>query len=277
MTTNTATRSRILVFDSGLGGLSIVRELTNSSLDANIFYVADTAFFPYGDKSDEVLIESVPDVIARAVNASAANLVIIACNTASTLALDLVRARLNIPVIGVVPAIKPAAALTKSGTIGLLATPNTVARPYTDKLIADFAAGKKVVRHGAIGLAAAAETALSGGALDMAVVQASIDGLFGQAGGNAIDVVVLACTHYPHLKAELAACAPRVVTWVDSGAAIAARARALLGLTKAVTPALVTAFTTGGQNGPTALGLSNWGFNEVASLQVPLPSNPAPR
>jgi glutamate racemase len=277
MTTNSYTRSRILVFDSGLGGLSIVRELTNSSLDVDIFYVADTAFFPYGDKADVLLIARIPDVITKAVKVSAANLVIIACNTASTLTLDIVRERLNIPVIGVVPAIKPAAALTKSGTIGLLATPNTVARPYTDKLIADFAAGQKVVRHGAVGLATAAETALSGGALDMAVVQSSIDGLFGQAGGNAIDVVVLACTHYPHLKAELAACAPRLVTWVDSGAAIAARARSLLCLTDAVAPALVTAFTTGGGDRPTALGLSNWGFSEVASLQVPLPSNPAPR
>jgi glutamate racemase len=277
MTTIPSTRSRILVFDSGLGGLSIVRELATASLDVDIFYVADTAYFPYGDKSDEVLIERVPDVIATAVTNSAANLVIIACNTASTLALDRVRARLNIPVIGVVPAIKPAAALTKSGTIGLLATPNTVGRPYTDKLIADFAAGQKVVRHGAIGLAAAAETALSGGPLDRNVVKASIDGLFGQAGGENIDVVILACTHYPHLKAELAACAPRVVTWVDSGAAIAARARSLLDLTEAGTPALVTAFTTGGDDGPTALGLSNWGFSKVASLQVPLPSNPASR
>jgi glutamate racemase len=277
MTTNSSARSRILVFDSGLGGLSIVRELMSSSLDADIFYVADTAYFPYGDKADCVLIERVPDVIAAAVNESAAKLVIIACNTASTLALDLVRARLNIPVIGVVPAIKPAAALTKSGTIGLLATPNTVGRPYTDKLIADFAAGQKVVRHGAVGLAAAAETALSGGVLDISVVQASIDGLFSQAGSENIDVVVLACTHYPHLKAELAACAPRVVTWVDSGAAIAARARSLLGLTDAVTPALTTAYTTSGADRPTALGLSNWGFGVVASLQVPLPSTPAPR
>lgn len=151
-------RPRILVFDSGLGGLSIVRELQTLQLEIDLYYLADTAYFPYGEKSDARLIVRVPSIIERGAGACQADLVIIACNTASTLALEQVRASLNIPVIGVVPAIKPAAALTKTNVIGLLATPNTVARPYTDKLISDFAGGVKVIRHGAVGLAGGLNT-----------------------------------------------------------------------------------------------------------------------
>jgi glutamate racemase len=260
--------TRILVFDSGLGGLSIVGEFTKIGLNTDMFYCADTAYFPYGDKTDAALIERIPFVIANAAAACNASLVIIACNTASTLALDQVRAKVNIPVVGVVPAIKPAAALTKSGVIGLLGTPNTVRRPYTDKLIFEFAHGKKVLRHGALGLAAAAEAKLAGGEADPTILKASIEGLFGQQGGDRIDVVVLACTHYPHLKAQLAALTPFPVTWVDSGAAIARRVCDLLALEKGMQTRLRDAFTTGGNQASTALGLRAWGFEKV----IPLPS-----
>jgi glutamate racemase len=258
-------RPRILVFDSGLGGLSIVQELAHASLDVDIYYVADTAYFPYGEKGDAILIERVPWVIYKAVEACDPSLVIIACNTASTLALEAVRGAINIPVIGVVPAIKPAATLTKTGTIGLLATPNTVSRPYTDQLIKDFAGSAAVVRHGAIGLAATVESKLSGGAVDTSVIKASIDGLFSRVDGDNIDVVVLACTHYPHVRAELAAFAPRVVTWVDSGAAIARRARVVLDLLDGVS-ALRSAYTTGGRDSATASGLLAWGFAASSRL-----------
>jgi glutamate racemase len=266
MTTTARPRPNILVFDSGLGGLSIVTELVSASLDANIYYVADTAYFPYGDKSDACLIERIPLVIDQAARACAADLVIIACNTASTLALDVVRAELSLPIIGVVPAIKPAAGLTQTGTIGLLATPNTVSRPYTDQLIADFAVGVTVVRHGAVGLAGAAEAKLSGKAFNQSIIKASVDGLFSQSGGHDIDVVVLACTHYPHLKAELGAHAPRAVIWVDSGAAIARRARAVLDLEADGQTLLRTAYTTGGDDIGTAHGLRLWGFAAVLRL-----------
>ena len=262
----TPTVARILVFDSGLGGLSIVENLAETGINSDIYYCADTAYFPYGEKSAASLIERVPIIISQACSASMANLVIIACNTASTLALDRVRARINIPVIGVVPAIKPAAALTKSGVIGLLGTPNTVKRPYTDNLVSDFAQGKKVLRHGAVGLAAAAEAKLAGRALDPSIVLACMDGLFGQPDGDKIDTVVLACTHYPHLKAELQAAAPHAVTWVDSGAAIARRARTVLNLTTGTKTVLRRAFTTGGYDVPTSVALRRWGFEKVLPL-----------
>lgn len=262
-------RPRVLVFDSGLGGLSIVAELSAASLDAAIYYLADTAFFPYGEKSDAALIDRVPALIVQAASNIGADLVIIACNTASTLALEEVRARVNVPVVGVVPAIKPAAELTKTGVIGLLATPNTVLRPYTDKLIEDFAQGKRVIRHGAVGLAGTAETLLSGGDLDLDIVRASVSGLFDQKGGDDIDVVVLACTHYPHLRHQLASFAPRDVTWTDSGAAIARRAQSLLGLTGIAAPTLCVALTTGGEDAATTRGLANWGFGAVQRLGTP--------
>jgi glutamate racemase len=257
---------RILVFDSGLGGLSIVQSLALEGLQARIYYCADTAYFPYGEKSDTALIARVPTIIAKAVSACQPNLVIIACNTASTLALEQVRDVIKAPVIGVVPAIKPAAALTKTGTIGLLATPNTVARPYTDKLISDFATGVRVIRHGAIGLAGAAERKLAGEALDHDVLKASNAGLFDQIGGDQIDVVVLACTHYPHVRAELAALAPRDVAWIDSGGAIARRARNVLELSQAGAALLVQGFTSGGDDAAALHGLKMWGFEEVTTL-----------
>jgi glutamate racemase len=266
MTSPMPTRPRILVFDSGLGGLSIVAELSRASLDADIYYLADTAYFPYGEKSDATLIARVPDIIAKAAKQCAASLVIIACNTASTLALEQMRASVKVPVVGVVPAIKPAVALTNSGVIGLLATPNTVRRPYTDQLISDFANGKKVVRHGAIGLAGTIEDMMSGGTLDVAMVKASVDGLFDQKLGEQIDVVVLACTHYPLVRAELASFAPRAVLWVDSGAAIARRVASLLGLNNPATTDLLAAFTTGGTDHATALGLQDFGFARAERL-----------
>jgi glutamate racemase len=133
-------------------------------------------------------------------------------------------------VIGVVPPIKPAAALTQSGVIGVLATPATIAGPYTDDLIARFAVDKTVIRFGSTALVAAAEAKLAGRALPPDAVREAIDGLFGAPGGDRLDVVALACTHFPLLAEELAAAAPRPVRWLDSGAAIAARLCVVLGV-----------------------------------------------
>jgi glutamate racemase len=132
-------------------------------------------------------------------------------------------------VVGVVPPVKPAAALTRTGVIGLLATPATAQRTYTTDLIARFAAGKRVVRFGSAALVEAAERKLRGesGGFESAITEA-LDGLFGAPGGGEIDVVALACTHFPLLGAELAAAAPRACVWMDSGEAIARRVAHLL-------------------------------------------------
>ncbi|MGH6951557.1 MAG: glutamate racemase [Vitreimonas sp.] len=220
---------RVLVFDSGVGGLSVLDAIAASGHALELDYVADNAWLPYGLKSDVELRSRVPALLLRLVDQWRPDAVVVACNTASTIALDEVRAALTAPVVGVVPPIKPAAALTQTGVIGLLATPATVRRAYTDDLIAQFAADKKVVRHGSAALVGAAEQKLRGATPDDAALREAIAGLFGAPGGAEIDVVALACTHFPLLTQELAAAAPRPARWLDSGEAIARRVAHVLG------------------------------------------------
>lgn len=215
--------TRVLVFDSGVGGLSVLDALASSGAAFELDYAADNAWLPYGLKSDADLRARVPVLLAALAEQWAPAAIVVACNTASTIALDAVRAAVSLPVIGVVPPIKPAAALSQTGCIGLLATPATVRRAYTDDLIAKFAADKKVVRFGSADLVVEAERRLRGEAPDDAAIMAAIDGLFGAPNGAEIDVVALACTHFPLLVDDLARAAPRACRWLDSGAAIARR------------------------------------------------------
>ncbi|MFN3462991.1 MAG: glutamate racemase [Terricaulis sp.] len=214
---------RVLVFDSGVGGLSVLDAIAASGHAFELDYAADNSWLPYGLKTDEQLRARVPALLSRLVAQWEPEAVVVACNTASTIALEPVRAALSIPVVGVVPPIKPAAALTRTGVIGLLATPATVQRPYTNDLIAQFAAGKRVIRFGSAGLVEAAERKLGGEAVDKSAITDAMEGLFGAPGGAEIDVVALACTHFPLLAAELAVAAPRPCVWMDSGEAIARR------------------------------------------------------
>jgi glutamate racemase len=214
---------RVLVFDSGVGGLSVLDAIAASPQALALDYVADNAWLPYGLKSDADLQARVPALLVRMVEQWAPDAVVVACNTASTIALDQVRAALSIPVVGVVPPIKPAAALSRTSVIALLATPATVQRAYTDDLIAQFAADKQVIRFGSAALVEAAEQKLRGRGPKSAAISEAIDALFGAPGGDQLDVVAVACTHFPLLASELAAASPRQIAWLDSGAAIARR------------------------------------------------------
>jgi glutamate racemase len=231
---------RVLVFDSGVGGLSVLDAIVASGHKLSLDYVADNAWLPYGLKSDADLRARVPVLLARIAEEWAPDAVVVACNTASTIVLPDVRAALSIPVVGVVPPIKPAAALTKTGVIGLLATPATVRRAYTDDLIAQFAADTHVVRFGSAALVEAAERKLRGEDIDRTAVAEAIDALFAN---EQVDVVALACTHFPLLAEELEAAAPRPCTWLDSGAAIARRVADVLGAAPGVAHAQRAAFT----------------------------------
>jgi glutamate racemase len=258
---------KILVFDSGVGGFSIVNSLENANFAINIDYVADTEFFPYGDKSDLDLLVRIPKIVKLAVEKSQADAVIIACNTASTIALFAIREVLKIPIIGVVPAIKPAAILSKTKTIGLLATPRTIGSAYTDQLIEDFAQNIRVIRYGAPLLARAAESFILGQGLDEIAIKQSIDGLFDHENGHEIDVIVLACTHYPLVGAQLAKLAPKKVQWIDSGDAIAKRAANLLNLG---TGKIVKgrAFSSGGEDAKFCEAAIKFGFGNIEKLRV---------
>lgn len=236
---------RVLVFDSGVGGLSVFDSIQASGAALELFYAADNVWLPYGLKSEAALRGRVPMLLSQLVAQWAADLVVIACNTASTITLEQARAALAVPVVGVVPPIKPAAAQTRTGVIGFLATPATVNSAYADRLIAEFAAGKKVVRFGSTALVAAAEAKLRGAPaseITDAVAQA-IGGLFGADGGDRIDIVALACTHFPLLGAELASAAPRPCAWLDSGIAIAQRVAALTAASLGASRAHAAAFT----------------------------------
>ena len=211
----------VLVFDSGMGGLTVARELMALAPTLSVDYAADSGFFPYGDKSDAALRARLPKVAKALCQVARPDVFVIACNTASTLALDEVRAVLDIPVVGTVPAIKPAAALTRTGTIGLLATPGTVKRDYTAKLIEDFASETRVIMHGSVALVRMAEQIASGGAVALEAFRDAQSPLFEADGGDQIDTVVLACTHFPLVRGEWAATVPNPVTFIDSGEASA--------------------------------------------------------
>ena len=234
---------RVLVFDSGVGGLSVFDAIAASGHAFDLDYAADNAWLPYGLKSDEQLRSRVPALLSRLAEQWAPDAVVVACNTASTIALEQVRAALSVPVVGVVPPIKPAAAQTRTGVIGLLATPATVQRAYTNDLIAQFAGDKKVIRFGSAALVEAAERKLRGEDFGQSAITEAIEGLFGAAGGEQLDVVALACTHFPLLAAELAAAAPRACLWMDSGEAIARRLANVLSAQEGASRVQRAAFT----------------------------------
>jgi len=214
----------ILVFDSGVGGLTIVEAIASALPGAPLVYACDNAAFPYGPKPEDELVDRVHAVLDALVQRFAPRLLVVACNTASTVALPRLRSHYTLPVVGVVPAIKPAARLTRNRVMGLLATPGTVRRPYTDQLIAEFAADCTVVRVGSSELVLAAEQKLRGEPVDAALLRELLRPIL-DAGA---DTVVLGCTHFPLLRSELEAAAGRSLTWVDSGEAIARRVRDLL-------------------------------------------------
>jgi glutamate racemase len=223
---------RALIFDSGVGGLSVFDAIAAAGLPLTVDYAADNAWLPYGDKPDAALRARVPALL-RALSAELQpDVIVMACNTASTIALEEARAAISIPIVGVVPPIKPAAEMSKSGVIGLLATPATIARPYTDGLIAQFAADKRVIRFGSTRLVAAAEAKLAGAGEDDGAVADAAAGLFGAPEGAQIDVVALACTHFPLLRDELVRAGPPGCLWLDSGAAIARRVAQVISLTE---------------------------------------------
>ena len=217
----------ILYFDSGVGGLSVLGPTRALLPQASVVYVADSAGFPYGTRSEAEIAARVPALLGRLAERYHPRLIVIACNTASTIALAHVRAALDVPIVGTVPAIKPAAALSRTRTIGVLGTDATVRQPYVDDLAARFAADCRVIRYGSAELVALAEAKLHGETVDPARYAAVLDGLLGQPGGEAIDVVVNACTHFPLVAENLAAAAPRPLAFVDGSDGIARRVRHL--------------------------------------------------
>jgi glutamate racemase len=222
----TAADAPILFLDSGIGGLSVLAPTRLLLPQAHFIYAADYGGIPYGEKSEIEVATRVCALLGMLSERVRPRLAVIACNTASTIALAHARAVLDIPIVGTVPAIKPAVAASKSRVIGVLGTAATIRQPYVDRLSAEFAGDCTVLRSAAPELVGAAEAKLRGEAVDPAVIAAALAGLSNQPGGSALDVVVLACTHFPLLRAELAAARPDL-TFVDGSDGIARRIAAL--------------------------------------------------
>ena len=218
----------ILIFDSGLGGLTVHAEIVKALPDARYIYIADDAAFPYGRLSQEVCADRVVEVIGALILRFRPDIVVIACNTASTVALPALRAAFDVPFVGTVPAVKPAAALSQSRMISILGTPGTVSREYTHDLIIQHAADCRVSLVGAPNLARLAEAHLRGEAVSDADVLAEIAPCFREKDGARTDAVALACTHYPLLLDIYRRVAPWEVIWVDPAPAIARRVVNLL-------------------------------------------------
>jgi glutamate racemase len=218
-----------MVFDSGVGGLTVFREIAKTLPSARYVYVADDAGFPYGDQPETALIARILDVVGKAIAKHTPDLVVVACNTASTLALADLRATFSVPFVGTVPAIKPACAQSRSKRVAVLGTQSTVSREYTRALIREFAAGCDVVLVGSSQLAAYAEAELAGAPAADAAIKAEIAGCFVDTDKRRTDTVVLACTHYPLLTDRFKAVAPWPVDWLDPAPAIARRVADLIG------------------------------------------------
>jgi len=213
----------LLVFDSGVGGLSVLDEVRLLLPGAPVIYAADLAGLPYGNKTEAQIAARVSGLLGRMTERFAPRLVCIACNTASTIALASVREVLEVPIVGTVPAIKPAALQTRTGVIGLLGTEATIRQGYVDRLEAEFASGKVLLRHAAPELVGAAEAKLRGSPVDPAIFARAAQALRAMPGGQAIDTVVLACTHFPLVAEELANAFGPGVAFVDGAAGIARR------------------------------------------------------
>ncbi len=265
----------ILVFDSGLGGLTVLDQVRRARPDASYVYVADDAGFPYGRLSEATLVDRSLAVMERLVSLHRPDLIVIACNTASTIVLPALRQRFPMPIVGVVPPIKPASEATRSRMITLLATPGTVARAYTHDLIETYAGQCAVTLVGAPNLARFAESQLAGAPVDDATLSAEIAACFVTGDdGRRTDVVALACTHYPLLLGRFQALAPWPVTWIDPAPAIARRVTQLLGAADRSVPyagTVLGTFTSGsGLTGALRASLDRHGIGSIAVEAMPL-------
>ena len=261
----------ILIFDSGLGGLTVHREVAAARPDARLVYAADDAAFPYGPMKESKLVARVTAVIGALIGQYQPDLAVIACNTASTIVLPELRARFALPFVGTVPAIKPACAASTSKRVSVLGTEATVKREYTRALIRQFANDVDVTLIGSARLARYAEAELRGHAVEDSAIAEEIAGCFIDSGGRRTDTVVLACTHYPLLEHRFRQTQPWPVTYLDPAPAIARRVGQLLGPPKSTqTAASAHMVTTLGQKPLPELekALFSFGIKEFGRIPV---------
>ncbi|MCT4656501.1 MAG: glutamate racemase [Cohaesibacter sp.] len=222
-------KAKILVFDSGFGGLSVLLALFRTIPAADYIYLADDARFPYGELDEQELTQGLERLLKEACRTHQPDLIVIACNSASTIALPTLRSALDLPVVGIVPGIKPAALASQSGHISVLATPGTMKRSLTHELVREFAGDCQVNLVACPRLAEMAERFVLEGAWDSTELGREVGAAFVEDGGIKTDVVVLGCTHYPLIQSALDRVTPWPVLWIDPAPAVARRVMLLLG------------------------------------------------
>lgn len=260
-------RPRLLLFDSGMGGLSIAQSLWRHLPGIGIVYLADNACFPYGDRSEQEVVDRCVALVEHTLADYSCDIVVVACNTASTVVLPHLRERIGQPVVGVVPAVKPAAALSENRRIGVLATPATVDRPYLQRLIDDYASDCEIVRVGSSELVRLAENSLETGVVATHLIEPILAPF---VHGN-VDTVVLGCTHFPLIRESLKAAMPGEIAWVDSGAAIARRVEQLLQAVRSGQVSGGSAMEAFLHTGPAPSGLEAWMDRAGADQGVVMP------
>ena len=264
----------LLFFDTGIGGLSVYDKVRVALPQAPIVYAADYAGLPYGEKSEMEVATRVCALLGRLCERFRPRLVVIACNTASVIALSHARSVLGVPIVGTVPAIKPAALATRTGVFGLLGTNATIRQPYVDRLELEHAKGKKMLRHAASDLVFAAEAKLRGEQRDTSMFRNAVEGLIHQLYGEKLDTIILGCTHFPLVEKELSHAASELghrqdIRFVDGSDGIMRR---VVHLTKdQIWPqknTLGTFVTTGDINAVSAYAeqLSNYGLSHIQSI-----------
>lgn len=261
----------LLVFDSGIGGLGVVQQIRPLQPAARLTYLADNAGYPYGEKPDEFLTAHILRLIGQAIETTRPDAIIIACNTASTIALGPLRAAFPLPFIGCVPPIKPAAAASRSGHLGLLATPATIRRPYLQNLIESFAGGRSIHSLGTPTLADLAEAKFRGHEISLATLATAIAPLFSGPDAQLIDAIALGCTHYSFLLPELQALHP-AIAFFDPAPAVARQTLAITANIAASPPRHeATAFFTAPLPDHAAMQsrLAPYGFTRIATLGGP--------
>lgn len=259
----------ILLYDSGMGGLTIYDEIRKVLPHAHYLYCFDNAFFPYSEKSETVLIERAVKIVQKIAEKRPLDMVVVACNTASTVVLPALREHFQFPIVGTVPAIKPAAAISESKTIGLLATKGTVSRPYVDELIAKYTQNCIVEKIGTTDLVEIVEEKQRTGRVDMVRLQKVVENWQEHP---TLDTVILGCTHFPLVKNELQQVLPKVKFFVDPGIGIAKRVLSLLEEGKfnqkndLVNEAFCTSETFSFDIKRQIM--QNWGFNQLSVIYV---------
>jgi len=246
------------VFDSGVGGLSVLREIRRELPAEDLLYVADSAHAPYGDRDAEFIRERALAIVSR-LTGEHVKAVVVACNTATGLAVDALRARYSLPIVAIEPAVKPAASQTRSGVIGVLATTQTLASARFSKLVDTHASGVQVLVQPSPGLVERVEAGDLSGTEARALVTQYVRPLVDKGA----DAIVLGCTHYPFLRALIEDVAGPSVKIIDPAVAVARELRRRLDALSLLAPVTHRGteriWTTGPPDRTQAVAAMLWG------------------